>query len=139
MESQLEGQRGALAYGQQFFSRSPFRSIPFLIATLALTGDMLYGSYLVCHYWNVLSTSRVSDIVISEGLLVVVYRSALYRFGLLRADMPAESSAESGVDGPRLDTALTVAAATVEWLTYLYLIVAMLLLCIGALLKHVGP
>lgn len=136
MGNQAEVRRGSFIYGREFFSRSPFGSIPFLLASALLVFDLGYGFYLEYEHWTVLSSK--ASVVVTAAFLITVYRSTLYRFGMLRTASDAQGSVENATNAPRLDIALNVAAGTAEILSYLNLIVAGFLVLIDTLLRRLG-
>ncbi len=122
----LEAKRGPID-GQRFFSRSPFRSGSFILATSGCLISVLCAVYILYKYWPRLSMFAAAVIwTVGLGLVRTWWRAFQY-IGRVR-DLYSEGSVGEVEPGSPLDTALGVAAGAINEILLFSFGITMLLL-----------
>jgi hypothetical protein len=99
--------------GCKFFSRSPFRSAYFLLATSVCLAGVLLDIFILYQYWQKLSTYAAAVLwTVGYGLTVAWWRGHHY-IGLVR-DLYLDGSITEAEKGSPLDITLGVAAGAIN-------------------------
>ena len=120
----------------KFFSRSPFRSLSFLVVTTLCFSGVVLGLwiiYLGWRHWSVYFPSGL--IVFICGFVYPWWRALLYHEKM--EQLYSDGSISDVTPGSALDVALSVAAGGInDLLFYCFTTMGALLAYIGYLLKH---